>query len=78
MKIEVTAQFTATGKIIPLNFNDGKRTHRVHSSGRQWENKLGRHFLVMDVLQKTYHLVFDPQECVWRLASGAQAPTMPI
>jgi len=77
-KIEVTAQFTATGKIIPLNFNDGNNLYRVHSTGRHWENELGKHFLVMDIRQKNYHLILNTQDCIWYLANGSQSPSVPV
>ncbi|MBS1250643.1 MAG: hypothetical protein MAG431_02237 [Chloroflexi bacterium] len=77
-KIEATAQFTEKGKIIPISFKVGKSTYRVHNLGRQWETEMGRHFLVMDMHQKTYHLIFNPQESVWRLGSGSQSPTIAV
>lgn len=76
--IEVSALFTAKGSVIPLNFNDGTGNRRIHSTGRQWENNLGRHFLVMDSRQNAYHIIFDPKECVWHMVSGAHAPTIPV
>ena len=76
--ITVTAQFTATGKIIPLNFNDGQGAHRVHSTGRQWEDEAGRHFLVMDIHAHTYHLLFKSQGSAWYILAGSQSPAVPV
>ena len=76
--IEVTAQFTETGEIIPLNFNEGNNLRRVYSAGRHWENELGKHFLVMDIHQKKYHLIFNTQEYIWYLADGSQSPKVPV
>ena len=77
-KIEVTAQFTASGKIIPHSFCIGKSSHRVHSFGRQWADEVGKHFLVMDINAQMYHLVFNPQECTWHIAAGSQAPAVSV
>ncbi|MEA2007545.1 MAG: hypothetical protein U9O54_00315 [Chloroflexota bacterium] len=77
-KIEVTAQFTASGKIIPHNFSINKNSHRVHSSGRQWEDETGKHFLVMDIHAQTYHLLFSPQECAWYIVAGSQSPAVSV
>lgn len=76
-KIEVVAKFTETGKIIPQNFRIGKNSYRIHSSGRQWEDEKGKHFLVMDIYAKTHHLCFNAQECTWHLIGGSHAPAAP-
>ena len=77
-QIDVTARFTSAGKIIPLKFNDGKSARKVYHVGRQWHDQQGKHILVMDIQRKTYHLVFDFQECVWYLENIPQMPNSPV
>jgi hypothetical protein len=64
-KIEITTRFRADGSLVPLEFTAENRTIRVLDVGRQWETEGGRHLLVMDTQQNTYHLFFQLSDLGW-------------
>lgn len=66
-KIDITTRFSREGKLIPLEFILGDRTIGILNVGRQWEDKSGRHILVMDYQEQTYHLFFDMGDLSWYL-----------
>jgi hypothetical protein len=76
-EIEVTARFDPNGKIFPLNFIWRTRRYKVSAVGRQWDGADGRHILVMDIINQTYHLVFKPETSQWFLFHGGSNPDSP-
>ena len=53
--------------MIPLEFSLGDEVIGILNIGREWESEGGRHILVMDHQQKTYHLFFDLADLHWYL-----------
>jgi len=76
-KIQVTARFTAQGKIIPTAFISKETTIAVHDIGRQWKDEAGKHILVMDAQHNTYHLLFKTKELTWYRVRDISSPPMP-
>ena len=72
--VEVTVRFDTQGKAYPQQFVWGGRAYTVTSTGRCWQDQVGRHVLVMTVEAKTYELVFDPLEIRWYLNSAGASP----
>jgi len=72
--IEVTVRFDLHGKTYPQQFVWGGRVYPVTSTGRRWQDRTGRHVLVMTPEARTYELVFDPQELHWYLNPAATSP----
>ena len=66
-KIEITTRFSRDGKLIPLEFSLGEITIGILNIGRQWETEEGKHILVMDAQQNTYHLFFELADLSWYL-----------
>lgn len=76
-KIQVTARFTAQGKIIPSRFQLGEEKVKIWDVGRQWEDEKGRHILVKDSKDRTYHLLFVFREATWYLVQDISSPPIP-
>ena len=70
--IHVTANFNSEGEVTPLSFAWRGGLYRVDNTGRQWEDELGRHLLVMTEKDVVHHLLFVPQGSVWYLLNGHQ------
>jgi hypothetical protein len=66
-KIDITTRFSRDGKLIPLEFTLGEITIGILNIGRQWETEDGKHILVMDAQQNTYHLFFEMADLSWYL-----------
>jgi len=66
-KIEITTRFSRDGKLIPLKFSLGEINIGILDIGRQWETEEGKHILVMDAQQNTYHLFFELADLSWYL-----------
>ena len=66
-KIEITTRVSRDGKLIPLEFSLGEITIGILNIGRQWETEEGKHILVMDAQQNTYHLFFELADLSWYL-----------
>lgn len=64
-KIDITTRFSRDGKLIPLDFTLGEKKIEVLNIGRSWEGEDGRHILVMDHLENTYHLFFKLADLCW-------------
>jgi hypothetical protein len=64
-KIEVTARFGPDGSIVPLDFSLQGEQFQVFDVGRQWGTDEGKHILVMDVHQRTYHLFLRFSDLTW-------------
>jgi hypothetical protein len=65
--IDVTAQFDSEGEITPLSFTWLGRDYLVESTGRTWEDKAGRHILIIVPGARIFELVLDPANCRWHL-----------
>jgi hypothetical protein len=63
--IEVTANFSIDGNLIPLEFIREGKTYPVISTGRHWEDEKGIHILVMVPDETVHELVFSPREISW-------------
>jgi hypothetical protein len=74
-KIEVTTRFTRKGKLVPLEFSWGDKKVPVLNLGRQWETGEGRHLLVMDHTERTYHLFFQISDLSWYLVKDIKGPS---
>ena len=66
-QIEITTRFSREGKVIPLEFTAGEKTIGILNIGRQWDTEAGKHMLVMDAQQNTYHLFFSLVDLSWYL-----------
>lgn len=64
----ITVDFSFTPASAPkiLSFVWQGKAHTVESHGRQWDDALGHHFLVMDIRQKVYELIWTGNGC-WYL-----------
>ena len=66
-QIDITTRFSREGKLIPLEFTLGDKKIRILDIGRQWETEDGKHILVMDGQENTYHLFFALADMRWYL-----------
>ena len=73
-KIEITTRFTIEGKLIPLDFTLDEEKVAILNIGRQWETEDGRHILVMDYQENSYHLFFDVVDLSWYLIRDMMGP----
>jgi hypothetical protein len=73
-KIEITTRFNREGKLIPLEFTLGDDPIRILNTGRQWETEGGKHILVMDHQENTYHLYFDLADLCWYIIRDLIGP----
>ena len=73
-RIEITTSFSVKGALIPLDFTLGEEKIPVLNMGRQWETPEGRHILVMDVRENTYHLFFKLADLSWYLIRDLGGP----
>jgi hypothetical protein len=64
-RIEITTGFTKDGKMVPLDFIFKEQEIQVINIGRSWETDEGRHILVMDQYNETYHLFFQRSDLCW-------------
>jgi len=73
-RIEITTRFSVKGALIPLDFTLGEEKIPVLNMGRQWETPEGRHILVMDARENTYHLFFKLADLSWYLIRDLGGP----
>jgi len=66
-KIEITTRFKRDGSLIPIEFSLEDQTVQILNVGRQWDNDDGKHILVMDYRENTYHLYFQLSNLSWYL-----------
>ena len=66
-QIDITTRFSREGKLIPLEFTLMDKRIRILNIGRQWETEDGKHILVMDAQENTYHLFFALADMKWYL-----------
>jgi hypothetical protein len=66
-KIDITTRFKRDGSLIPIDFSLEDQTIQILNIGRQWDNKEGKHILVMDFRENTYHLFFQLRDLSWYL-----------
>lgn len=66
-QIDITTRFSREGKVIPLEFTLGGKTIGILNVGRQWDTEDGKHLLVMDAQENTYHLFFALADLSWYL-----------
>ena len=66
-KIEITTRFSRNGDLVPIDFIFEGETIPVLHTGRRWETEAGRHILVMDNREQTYHLFFQLSDLGWYL-----------
>jgi hypothetical protein len=74
--IEVTAHFDKNGKAAPLRFTWKKSTYLVESTGRQWQDERGQHFLVMVMGGRMFELLFVCEERRWYLGRVGPGPAL--
>ena len=67
--IEVTAHFDLTGKATPLRFTWKKTIYLIESTGRQWQDEQGQHFMVMVTGGRLFELLFVCSTRCWYLAN---------
>ena len=53
--------------MIPLEFALGDKKISILDIGRQWDTEEGKHILVMDARENTYHLFFALADLSWYL-----------
>jgi len=66
-KIEITTRFKRDGSLVPIEFTLPDQVVQVLNIGRQWETPEGRHLLVMDFGENTYHIFFQVKDLSWYL-----------
>jgi hypothetical protein len=66
-KIDITTRFMRDGSLVPIDFSLEDQTVQILNIGRQWETDDGKHILVMDYGQNTYHLFFQLSDLSWYL-----------
>lgn len=66
-KIEITTRFRRDGTLVPLEFSLDEQVIQLLDVGRQWETPEGKHMLVMDFHETTYHLFFQLSDLSWYL-----------
>jgi hypothetical protein len=76
-KIEITAKFKRDGSLIPIEFLFEDQSIQILDVGRQWETEDGKHLLVMDFKDQTYHLFFQLQDLSWYLVRDIKPPVEP-
>jgi len=76
-KIEITAKFKRDGSLIPIEFFFEDQSIQILDVGRQWETEDGKHLLVMDFQDQTYHLFFQLQDLSWYLVRDIKPPVEP-
>ena len=64
-KIDITTRFSREGKLIPLEITLGDEVIGILNIGRQWDTDDGKHILVMDYQENTYHLFFKIADLSW-------------
>jgi len=76
--VDVTVRFNREGMIEPVDFTLREQRIRIDSTGRQWEDAVGRHILVMDLASQVYELVFTPSEGKWSVKSLENRSKTPV
>ena len=66
-KIEITTRFKRDGSLVPIDFSLEEQTVQIMNIGRQWDDEGGKHILVMDIRETTYHLFFQLSDLSWYL-----------
>lgn len=66
-QVEVTVKFDLCGDLLPLKFIWNENLHEIPAVGRHWEDALGKHFLVMNLKDQVFELLFIPVENRWYL-----------
>ena len=64
-KIDITTRFSREGKLIPLEITLGDEVIGILNIGRQWDTHDGKHILVMDYQENTFHLFFKIADLSW-------------
>ena len=59
-EVEVTAHFDLDGGITPKRLIRKGKEFILDGSGRQWDDDLGLHFLVMIPGDQVFELLYDP------------------
>ena len=66
-KIDITTRFKRDGSLIPIEFSLEDQSVQILNIGRQWDKDSGKHILVMDFQENTYHLFFQISDLSWYL-----------
>ena len=64
-KIEISTRFNKEGAPLPQEIKIGNQVIPILNVGRQWETPQGRHILVMDAQNRTYHIFFQTADLSW-------------
>ena len=73
-KIEISTRFNKDGALIPQEIKIRKEVVPILNVGRGWETPQGRHILVMDALNRTYHLFFQTADLSWYWIRDLKGP----
>ncbi|MEE8356978.1 MAG: hypothetical protein V3R33_06675 [Anaerolineales bacterium] len=76
-KIEITTKFRSDGSLIPIELLIENQSIQILDVGRQWETEDGKHLLVMDCQNQTYHLFFQMQDLSWYLVRDLKQKSKP-
>lgn len=76
-KIEITTKFKRDGSLIPIELLIENHSIQILNVGRQWETEDGKHLLVMDFQDHTYHLFFQLQDRTWYLVRDLKQKSEP-
>ena len=68
----VSARFEEEGRVTPQEFEWQGEKYRVESTGRQWQDELGSHVLVMVPSRQVYELLYHAGEQTWYLKMPAE------
>ncbi len=76
-KIKIKIDFKWDGSISPLDFKVEGKKIQVMDIGRRWDTEDGKHILVMDFQNQTYHLFFQLLDLTWYLVQDIKPPAEP-
>jgi hypothetical protein len=72
--VEVVVKYDRAGRITPLHLKYKEQDISIQDIGRRWEADDGKHLLVMDHQQQTYHLFQRQEDQIWFLIRDILPP----
>lgn len=70
--IPVEARFELDGSLRPIAFEWHDQRYVIESYGRQWQENVTRHFLVMASGDQVFELAYHPGRNQWHLIRSPQ------
>ena len=75
MRLSVDCQISETGVVKVQKIKQGNRWIRV-GQGRQWQDKNGRHVLIMLPTEEVWEIIMRPDTLIWEKASNRSRRSM--